>query len=124
MYEKSFGNQGICMLQVAKSLLCRPEQSLATVFGNRSYRINSILNLLQLLIFSPDKTIMQIENFSQTQQPDFASQKLLDTLQDIVNNVQIHSNFCIRHPNYKPLELPEEVPSTSSECLQIFRISI
>lgn len=32
-YEKSFGNQGICMLQVAKSLLCRPEQSLATVFG-------------------------------------------------------------------------------------------
>ena len=32
-HEKSFGNQGICMLQVAKSLLCRPEQSLATVFG-------------------------------------------------------------------------------------------
>ncbi|MCC5641376.1 aminoglycoside phosphotransferase family protein [Nostoc sp. CHAB 5824] len=32
-YQKSFGNQGICMLQVAKSLLCRPEQSLATVFG-------------------------------------------------------------------------------------------
>ena len=52
---------------------------------------------------------MQLENFSQTQQPDFASQQLLDTLQDIVNNVQIHSNFCIRHPNYKPLELPEEV---------------
>jgi hypothetical protein len=33
MYEKSFGNQGICKLQVAKSLLCRPKQSLATVFG-------------------------------------------------------------------------------------------
>ncbi|MDF5717358.1 MAG: aminoglycoside phosphotransferase family protein [Rhizonema sp. NSF051] len=32
-YQKSFGNKGICMLQVAKSLLCRPEQSLATVFG-------------------------------------------------------------------------------------------
>lgn len=32
-YEKSFGNKGICTLQVAKSLLCRPEQSLATVFG-------------------------------------------------------------------------------------------
>ncbi|MEG4959152.1 MULTISPECIES: T3SS effector HopA1 family protein [unclassified Microcoleus] len=52
---------------------------------------------------------MQLENFSQTQQPDFASQQLLDTLQDIVNNVQIHSNFCISHPNYKPLELPDEV---------------
>jgi hypothetical protein len=32
-YQKSFGNTGICMLQVAKSLLCRPEQSISTVFG-------------------------------------------------------------------------------------------
>ncbi|MBE9119505.1 phosphotransferase [Microcoleus sp. Pol14C2] len=33
-YQKSFGNTGICMLQVAKSLLCRPEQSMPTVFGS------------------------------------------------------------------------------------------
>lgn len=52
---------------------------------------------------------MQLGNFSQTQQPDSASQKMLDTLQDIVSNVQIHSNFSISHPNYKPLELPDEV---------------
>ena len=32
-YEKSFGNAGICMLQVAKTLLCRPEQSIPTIFG-------------------------------------------------------------------------------------------
>jgi thiamine kinase-like enzyme len=32
-YSKSFGNLGICMLQVAKTLLCRPEQSILTVFG-------------------------------------------------------------------------------------------
>ncbi|TFI53802.1 aminoglycoside phosphotransferase family protein [Mastigocladus laminosus UU774] len=32
-HEKTFGNAGICMLQVAKSLLCRPEQSIETVFG-------------------------------------------------------------------------------------------
>ena len=32
-YQKSFGNTGIAMLQVAKSLLCRPERSLPTVFG-------------------------------------------------------------------------------------------
>ncbi|MBW4423018.1 MAG: aminoglycoside phosphotransferase family protein [Nostoc desertorum CM1-VF14] len=32
-YQKSFGNMGICMLQVAKTLLCRPEQSILTVFG-------------------------------------------------------------------------------------------
>ncbi|KST62046.1 phosphotransferase family protein [Mastigocoleus testarum] len=32
-YQKSFGNSGIVMLQVAKTLLCRPEQSILTIFG-------------------------------------------------------------------------------------------
>lgn len=32
-YQKSFGNTGICALQVAKSLLCRPEASISTIFG-------------------------------------------------------------------------------------------
>jgi hypothetical protein len=38
-YQKTFGNHGICMLQVAKSLLCRPEQSLATVFGTAAIEL-------------------------------------------------------------------------------------
>ena len=32
-YQKSFGNTGISMLQVAKALLCRPERSMPTLFG-------------------------------------------------------------------------------------------
>lgn len=32
-HQKSFGNAGICMLQVSKSLLCRPAASVTTVFG-------------------------------------------------------------------------------------------
>ncbi|MDV2996886.1 MAG: hypothetical protein N4J56_006591 [Chroococcidiopsis sp. SAG 2025] len=32
-YQKSFGNSGIVMLQVVKSLLCNPEQSMSTIFG-------------------------------------------------------------------------------------------
>jgi thiamine kinase-like enzyme len=32
-HQKSFGNTGICMLQVAKTLLCRPQASISTVFG-------------------------------------------------------------------------------------------
>lgn len=32
-HQKTFGNSGICMLQVAKTLLCRPETSVITVFG-------------------------------------------------------------------------------------------
>ena len=37
-----------------------------------------------------------------------ASDPLIHSLQDIVTNVQIGDNFCITHPNYKPLELPAE----------------
>jgi hypothetical protein len=40
-YEKSFGNAGICLLQVAKSLLCRPEQSIATIFGRSFQTLSS-----------------------------------------------------------------------------------
>ncbi|ARV58929.1 LPS biosynthesis choline kinase [Nostocales cyanobacterium HT-58-2] len=36
-HEKTFGNPGICMLQVAKALLCRPEQSIETVFGTGAF---------------------------------------------------------------------------------------
>jgi hypothetical protein len=32
-YQKTLGNSGIAQLQVAKSLLCRPVQSIPTVFG-------------------------------------------------------------------------------------------
>ena len=38
-YQKSFGNTGIAMLQVAKSLLCRPERSMPTVFGREVVEI-------------------------------------------------------------------------------------
>jgi hypothetical protein len=41
-YQKSFGNTGICMLQVAKSLLCRPEQSIPTVFGVAEAELTSL----------------------------------------------------------------------------------
>jgi thiamine kinase-like enzyme len=43
-YQKSFGNTGIAMLQVAKSLLCRPERSLPTVFGK------AVVEIVQLCL--------------------------------------------------------------------------
>lgn len=48
-HEKTFGNAGICMLQVAKSLLCRPEQSIPTVFGMDAVEFNrpKVLRLLK-----------------------------------------------------------------------------
>ncbi len=41
-HEKIFGNTGICMLQVAKTLLCRPDQSLFTVFGAVESELTSL----------------------------------------------------------------------------------
>ena len=43
-YQKSFGNTGIAMLQVAKSLLCRRERSLPTVFGK------AVVEIVQLCL--------------------------------------------------------------------------
>ena len=43
-YQKSFGNTGICMLQVAKTLLCHPEQSIPTVFGMTEPELTQTIN--------------------------------------------------------------------------------
>jgi hypothetical protein len=45
-HQKTFGNIGICTLQVAKSLLCRPEQSIATVFGAAASEITGFSPVL------------------------------------------------------------------------------
>ncbi|MCJ8279567.1 MAG: T3SS effector HopA1 family protein [Rivularia sp. ALOHA_DT_140] len=50
----------------------------------------------------------QLINSNQTQIINEDNGKLIDVLQDIACNVEIKSHFCILHPNYQPLELPEE----------------
>ncbi|WP_017318973.1 T3SS effector HopA1 family protein [Mastigocladopsis repens] len=51
---------------------------------------------------------MQLLDSPQNQLPDTATEQLRASLEDIASKVQIQSNFCIRHPDYKPLELPAE----------------
>jgi HopA1 effector protein family len=51
---------------------------------------------------------MQVLDSLQRQLSISASDRVLNSLQDIAQNVQIQSDFCICHPNYKPLELPAE----------------
>ncbi len=50
---------------------------------------------------------MQRWNSFQNQLPAAAPKRLHSELQDIVSKVQIQSNLCVSHPDYKPLELPE-----------------
>jgi len=54
---------------------------------------------------------MQLLNSFPNQLLTSAPSRVLESLQDIANNVQIQSNFCISHPAYKPLELPAEMVS-------------
>jgi HopA1 effector protein family len=58
---------------------------------------------------NPDKSIiMQLPNSPQTQLNPRVNRRLIDVLDDIVNKVKIQSYFSIRHPDYKPLEVPAE----------------
>lgn len=50
---------------------------------------------------------MLLQETSPNLDRDRLDSKLIDILRDIAINVEI-DNFCIRHPNYKPLELPPE----------------
>jgi hypothetical protein len=54
---------------------------------------------------------MQLLNSNSNNLLAAISNHLWETLQDIASNVEIQSNFSIRHPNYKPLELPAEAIS-------------
>ncbi|WP_445635610.1 DUF3396 domain-containing protein [Nostoc sp. DSM 114161] len=49
---------------------------------------------------------MQLLNSLQTQLSE-VPEPLQTSLQDIIHKVQIQSHYCIQHPDYKPMELPE-----------------
>jgi len=53
--------------------------------------------------------VSELLDYRETQPLDASLEQLRAALQDIVSNVQIEPDFCLRHPNYKPLELPAEV---------------
>lgn len=51
---------------------------------------------------------MQLLNSPQTQLHPNINQRLVNVLEDIVKNIEIRSDFSIRHPDYQPLEVPAE----------------
>ncbi|OKH40862.1 hypothetical protein NIES2119_00680 [[Phormidium ambiguum] IAM M-71] len=52
---------------------------------------------------------MQLLDSLEIQLTSETNERLLNVLEDIVNQVEIQPNFSIRHPNYKAWELPAEV---------------
>jgi hypothetical protein len=51
---------------------------------------------------------MQVLDSLEIQQATAPPKQVLDSLQDIATQVQIQPNFGVSHPDYKPLELPDE----------------
>lgn len=51
----------------------------------------------------------QLLNSPPIQSVKIVNDRVLNSLKDIAHKVQIESNFCIRHPDYQPLELPSDV---------------
>lgn len=113
-YHEPFGNIEICMLQVAKALLCTPLESIETVFGA------TVSALLQPPVES--WCVQPVpETYSQTVQPQTVQQDIKGTqlgygdhppiastqeaiLHDLVVNIQIRSDFCIYHPRFTPAQ--------------------
>ncbi len=51
---------------------------------------------------------MQLLDTKQNQKLNTIPERLQHSLSEIVNQIQIESKFCIRHPDYKPIEVPPE----------------
>lgn len=123
-YYEPFGNIEICMLQVAKTLLCHPLQSIPTVF---SISEAELLNLDRDLARSGQPCDRQTFTSTATHQSTIYQStthqekihpltiKITQTgelsqearLHDLVNNIKIQADFCIHHPHYAASVPPE-----------------
>jgi serine/threonine protein kinase len=113
-YQEPFGNSDICILQVAKGLLCAPEQAIATVFGITASELLALetLNLSRdCVLVSPQSCIPQKPDagnnpfkVERSPIPFSKPQTQAEMLQDLVTHIQIHPNGEITHPHYAPLE--------------------
>lgn len=113
-YHEPFGNTEICMLQVAKTLVCTPAQSIPTVCGVAA---SDLLNLRNPLTFkvsqgklSPpsNQSAPQGNQSVRTEHPSilFTQDEMLH---DLVHNIQIRTDFSIHHPYYAPATPPIEL---------------
>lgn len=113
-YQEPFGNIEICMLQVAKTLLCAPEQAIFTVFGVTEAELrNSPLAIALENCPIPISQLTESVTPESTQiwvKPDLDWSRPLSSeamLEDLVHHIQIHSDGTIAHPHYPPAEEPE-----------------
>lgn len=119
-YYEPFGNCEICLLQVAKSLLCSPIAAFESIFGQP---IDTIANAP--LEFSPvpletASPILHSVKFPEASHQSYPGWQLINSpnnissdsqnwLIDIAQKIKIYSPARIEHCDYEPLHLPESI---------------
>lgn len=105
-YREPFGNVEICMMQVAKSLLCNPKAAIATVFGQASIQPAPFNPAEIQEVFIPRTPDSQADGLmSDVPLPRWVEHYSLDhVLTDLVKNIHIDCTT-VAHPAYAPLEL-------------------
>jgi hypothetical protein len=120
-YYEPFGNIGIGMLEVAKSLLCTPEPSIAAVFGS----VADIMAPEDLQLILPARTSVveptapqfniYINENSGDRSGEFFRDRSIGSLtcnidptvalQDIADHIRVFSDGTITHDDYQPLDI-------------------
>ncbi|EDY38371.1 aminoglycoside phosphotransferase [Cyanobium sp. PCC 7001] len=123
-YREPFGNIEIAMLQVARSLLCDPATSLATVFGHRTISPASFDPLV--IRSEPDIPALSGPLHPSSQEPheptqtcpaeqtspadEWTAHDSQETaVADLINNIRVEP-LLIAHPHYAPLNLVDGAP--------------
>lgn len=128
-YREPFGNTEIGLLQVAKTLLCAPEQSVATVFGISA---TELLQCLQQPWPKPQQVSQSVPLKRKSAQHHPPQSSLSgrseigcpplsctpdQMLQDLVNHVQLRSDG-VHHPHY-PLPAVEMLQTDRLQRLPV-----
>lgn len=116
-YYEPFDNISICLLQVAKSLLCTPEKAIASVFGltteeilNLDYQHSQEKHLQSKIGQKPAKNLTNKSSSASLIVPNEINNDRYDlVLQDIAEKIEIKTDYSIVYGDREPLTLPDKL---------------
>jgi hypothetical protein len=123
-YYEPFGNQEICTLQVAKTLLCEPLLACNTIFGGietlEQWQSQPIESVSPSQCGQPTVAAQtpapqsdeSTEVVAQVPTPGH-SESIATMMMNLAENLKINSTAHIQHQGYEPLLLPDAIASLS-----------
>ncbi|VEP16156.1 conserved hypothetical protein [Hyella patelloides LEGE 07179] len=120
-YYEPFGNISICMLQVAKTLLCHPEKSIPTVFGLTTEELLNKEGTSNTATFNYDdlpENLQPLEEITETFSGLKDREELYKLLtsdrynlviEDIASKIKIDPDYSLSYGDRKILALPDKL---------------